>query len=125
MSMVEPLMPARQTFAQNPAPRPVPAVAVAREQWDKLPFNPQNKCLNKAAFVYEAEKDRYLCPAGQTLGYSHDKPCNRDGGKGTDRITNVRLAPAVRCRRCLPKGASERRVGRDEFEAQGEGRKAV
>jgi transposase len=118
---IEPLMPARQRFAQNPAPRPDPAVPVTREQWDTLPFNTQNKCLDKASFLYDSGKDCYVCPAGQKLDYSHDKPYSRDGVKGTYRIyecsacAGCPLAP-----RCLPKGVSERRVCRDEFEAHRE-----
>jgi transposase len=115
---VEPLMPARQEFAENPALRPDPAVPVAQEQWDKLPMNPQNKVLDKAAFLYDGELDRYVCPMGQTLDYSHNKPYNRDGTKGTYRMyQSAACAGCPLAHKCLPKNATERRVSRDEYEA--------
>ena len=115
---VQPLMPARQEFAENPAIRPDPAQPVPPEQWSALPVNPQNKILDKASFIYDQGNDRYLCPMGQALEYSHDKPYNRDGVKGTYRI--YQCAACAHCplaHQCLPKNAAERRVVRDEFEA--------
>jgi transposase len=118
---IEPLMPAKQEFAENPAIRPDPTVPVPQEQRDQLPFNRQHKCLDKAAFIYDSGKDRYVCPMGQPLEYSHDKPYNRDGAKGTYHIyecgacAGCPLAP-----KCLPKQATERRVSRDEFESHRE-----
>ena len=115
---VEPLMPARQEFAQNPAARPDPSVPVPPEQREQLPVNPQNKVLDKAAFVYDEQQDRYLCPMGQVLLYSHEKPYNRDGAKGTYRI--YQCAACAGCplaHKCLPKNATERRISRDEYEA--------
>jgi transposase len=118
---VEPLMPAKQEFAENPAIRPDPAVPVPQEQWDKLPFNRQHKCLDKAAFIYDSAKDQYICPMGQPLGHSHDKPYNRDGVKGTYRIYECgACAGCPLAHKCLPKKATERRVSRDEFEAHRE-----
>ena len=118
---VQPLMPAKQEFAQNPAIRPDAAQPVPQEQWNALPVNPQNKILDKASFIYDSDKDRYLCPMGQTLLYSHDKPYNRDGVKGTYRM--YQCAACAGCplaHKCLPKNATERRVSRDEFEAHRE-----
>ena len=115
---VEPLMPARQEFAENPALRPDPAVAVAQEQWDKLPMNPQNKVLDKASFLYDEQKDCYVCPMGHSLLYTQDKPYNRDGTRGTYRM--YQCAACAGCplaHKCLPKKATERRISRDEFES--------
>jgi transposase len=115
---VEPLMPAKQEFTGNPAIRPDPAQPVAPEQREQLPLNPQNKILDKAAFIYDQEKDRYVCPMGQVLNYSYDKPYNRDGVKGTYRIYEcAACAGCPLAHKCLPKNATERRVSRDEFEA--------
>jgi hypothetical protein len=114
---VEPLMPAKQEFPGNPAVRADVAQAVPAEQYNKLPFNPQNKILDKTAFIYDAQKDRYTCPMGQTLDYSHNNSYNRDGVKGTYRI--YQCAGCAGCplsSRCLPKNATERRVSRDEYE---------
>jgi len=114
---VEPLMPARQRFAENPALRADPTQPVAPEQRDKLPVNPQHKILDKAAFVYDQDQDRYMCPMGQPLECSQAKPCNRDSAKGTYRV--YQCAACGDCplgHKCLPKGADRRRVGRDEHE---------
>lgn len=114
---VEPLMPARQEFKENPAIRPDLTEPVPQEQRGKLPVNPQNKILDKAAFIYDSAKDQYVCPMSQTLGYSHDKPYNRDGVKGTYRIYECGACGGCPlATQCLPKKATERRVSRDEFE---------
>lgn len=118
---IEPLMPAKQEFRENPAIRPDPSQPVPREQWDNLPVNPQSKILDKAAFIYNDAKDCYTCPMGQTLDYSHDNAYKRGEKKGTYRIFECSscigcpLAPA-----CLPKNATERRTSRDEYEEQRE-----
>jgi transposase len=114
---VEPLMPARRQVSDNPAVRPDPSQPVPPERWDDLPVDPQNKVLDKAAFLYDSGNDRYTCPMGRVLPYSHDKPYDRGGVKGTYRIYECAacggcpLAP-----RCLPRNATERRVSRDEYE---------
>jgi transposase len=118
---VEPLMPAKQEFANNPAIRPDATEPVPQEQWDKLPVNAQNKMLDKASFIYDGEKDCYRCPMGKTLEYSHDKPYSRDKVEGTYRIYECGGgAGCPLASRCLPKNATERRVSRDEFEASRE-----
>lgn len=114
---VEPLMPARQEFAENPAVRPDPTRPVPPEQWTALPVNPQNKILDKAAFLYDQAKDCYHCPMGRVLGFVELKAHNHRGTKGIYRMyqcgecTGCPLAP-----RCLPKNALSRRVCRDEYE---------
>jgi hypothetical protein len=112
------LMPPKQQFKDNPAVRADPTVPVAQEHRDDLPFNPQNKVLDKSAFLYDSDKDQYLCPMGQVLPYSHDKPYCRDEVKGTYRIYECgACAGCPLASRCLPKNATERRVSRDEHEA--------
>jgi transposase len=114
---VEPLMPAKQEFRENPAIRPDSSQAVPPEQWSKLPVNPQSKILDKAAFIYDKEKDCYTCPMGKVLGYSHHNAYNRDGVKGTYRIYECAgCAGCPLASRCLPKKSTERRVNRDEYE---------
>jgi transposase len=111
------LMPPRQAVAVNPAVRPDPAVPVAQEHWDNLPLNPQNKVLDKAAFHYDQAKDQYVCPMGKPLNYCENKPYNRGGVKGVYRI--YQCADCAGCplaSKCLPKNATQRRVGRDEHE---------
>jgi hypothetical protein len=114
---VEALMPPKQNFAGNPAPRPDPSLPVPAEQWDKLPKNPQNKILDKAAFVYDQMQDRYFCPMGRVLSYHHDNAYHRGGIKGTYRI--YQSADCSNCplaSRCLHKNVKQRRLCRDEYE---------
>jgi hypothetical protein len=114
---VEPLMPAKQAFAENPAVRPDSSQPVAGQQWDRLPVNPQNKILDKAAFLYDEARDCYRCPMGRVLSLVEFKPYNHRGTKGTYRVyqcgdcAGCPLAP-----KCLPKNAVGRRVCRDEYE---------
>ena len=114
---VEALMPAKQEFGENPALRPNPAEPVPQEQWDKLPMNRQLKILDKAAFIYDPEKDRYICPMGKTLEYSHNK--TRDG----EICRMYECAACAGCpliHKCLPRNATERRVSRDPYETHRE-----
>jgi hypothetical protein len=112
-------MPARQRFVTNPATRADPTQPVPEADRAALPVNPQNKILDKAAFIYDAARDRYHCPMGAALGRAKDKPYDRHGVKGVYRIYESAAAscagrpPAARC---LPKGAAARRVSRDEHE---------
>jgi transposase len=118
---VEPLMPAKQQFKNNPAPRPDPCLPVAAEQRDALPMNPQNKILDKAAFLYDPAKDCYFCPMGQVMNYAQDKPYHRGGVKGTYRIYECGGCEGCPLAgRCLPKKATRRRVCRDEYETHRE-----
>jgi transposase len=115
---VEALMPARQVFAENPALRSDPWQSVAPEHHDKLPVDPRNKILDKAAFVYDPAKDHYFCPMGRALNYRQDNAYNRGGTKGAYRI--YQCADCSGCPlagKCLPKNATSRRVCRDEFES--------
>jgi transposase len=116
---VEPLMPARQTFARNPAVRPDPTRPVPEPDRAALPVNPQNKILDKAAFAYDAARDRYHCPMGRELPRGKDRPYDRHGVKGVYRIYESAPASCAGCplaAKCLPKGAVARRVSRDEHE---------
>jgi transposase len=114
---VEPLMPGKQEFKDNPAPRPDPRQPVAAEQHDELPINPQLKVLDKSAFIYDEAKDCYFCPMGKMLNYIEDKPYQRGQAKGTYRIYQCGCcAGCPLAARCLPKKAKRRRLCRDEYE---------
>ena len=118
---VEPLMPAKQEFRENPAIRADPSQPVASERWDKLPVNPQNKILDKAAFIYDTAGDSYTCPMGRTLSYSRDNAYKRGEKKGTYRIYECPSCAGCPLRtQCLPKNATRRRICRDEYEEQRE-----
>jgi transposase len=114
---VEALMPARQELNPGPADRPDPTQAVAEDQRQALPINPQSKVLDKAAFVYVESRDQYLCPMGRTLDYVEDKGYDRHGRKGTYRVYECgSCADCPLASRCLPGKSAVRRVCRDEFE---------
>jgi len=123
---IEALMPAKQELGRdNPAVREDASQPVAREHWPALAVNPQNKILDKSAFVYEAGKDQYLCPMGRVLSRVEDKAYNRRGVKGTYRMYQCgSCAGCPLASRCLPKESKARRVSRDEHEPLREKMKA-
>jgi transposase len=111
------LMPARQEFPDNPAPRVDPSQPVAEKDRDALPVNPQLKVLDKAAFLYDQANDCYTCPMGKSLPHVENKAYNRDGTRGTYRIYECgSCAGCPLAGRCLPKKAPLRRIVRDEHE---------
>jgi hypothetical protein len=58
---------------------------------------------------------------GRTLDYSHDNAYKRDEKKGTYQIYECSsCAGCPLAAQCLPKNATERRIGRDEYEASRE-----
>jgi transposase len=91
--------------------------AVPPEQWDKLPVNPQQKVLDKAAFIYDAAADRYHCPMGRTLEFVRTTGYQRESSAGTYRVyecgscTGCPLAI-----RCLQGRTKARRIMRDEYD---------
>lgn len=114
---VEALIPARQEFANNPAPRPDPTVAVEESRWVSLPICPQSKKLDKAAFIYHQELDTYYCPMGRTLTFRGGRAYRRDTCEGmyrlyeTDSCEGCPLAS-----RCLRDNQKRRVIFRDEYE---------
>ena len=52
--------------ADHPAHREDPTTPVAEDLWPKLPRNAQGQ-LDKSCFVYDADKDEYICPNGRVL----------------------------------------------------------
>ena len=117
---VEALMPPRQEpDGASAAQRPDPAQPVAEADRAQLPVNPQNKVLDRSAFLYDAGKDHYCCPMGRVLERTAaDKPYNRHGGhKGTYRVyQSVDCSGCPLASRCLPGKSPVRRVCRDEHE---------
>jgi transposase len=66
----------------NPAKRDDPTQPVPESQWPQLPRNNRGQ-LDKSCFVYDAERDLYYCPQGDTLPFEKTKPDQR----GEERIT--------------------------------------
>lgn len=114
---VEALMPARQPFRNNPAQRADATQPVPPEQWDKLPVSPQQKVLDKAAFVYDSQSDQYRCPMGRALMFVGTQAYCRDKVKGTYRVYQCgTCGDCPLAAKCLRSGQSVRRLCRDEYE---------
>lgn len=114
---VEALMPPRQEIDASAAERPDPSQPVAAERQADLPVNPQNKVLDRSAFVYDAAQDRYHCPMGRVLERTADKPYSHNGHKGTYRVyESASCAGCPLAARCLRGQSPVRRVCRDEHE---------
>src|SRR6202021_193968 len=107
----------RELKGTNPAIRPDVSQPVAQEQRAWLPINPQNKVLDKSAFIFDAGKDQYVCPMGRILSRVEDKQYNRHGIKGTYQMYQCgSCAGCPLASACLQKNSDARRVSRDEHE---------
>ena len=112
---VEPLLGTRQPMGAEVAVRPDPTEPVAVEKREQLPMNPQNKVLDRSAFIFDSARDCYFCPMGRTLRYTERK--TRGSGQPSYRVyacgdcSGCPLAV-----RCLSKATKVRRVSRDEYE---------
>lgn len=108
----------REAAADNPADRQDPTQPVAAEDYGKLPINPQTKKLDKAAFVYREEEDRYYCPQGRPLDYEQTKSETRRGqwiSRRVYRAADCSGCPlAEMCR--LAKAKKNRSINRDVHE---------
>jgi transposase len=114
---VEPLMPERQAVEKNPAEREDPTQAVPPPQRQDLPMNPQNKVLDKQAFLYDSGQDCYFCPMGRALAFAGKQKYCRDGSQGWYRV--YECADCAGCElaaRCVKGKRGLRRVVRDEYE---------
>lgn len=65
----------------NPAQRSDLSEPVAESELAQLPINPQTKCFDKTAFVYEEASDSYYCPAGKQLNRRGSEVVDRGGEK--------------------------------------------
>ena len=115
--------------AANPALRDDPSQAVAEAEWDRLPthaFKSQGESreqLDKTAFVYDAAKDCYWCPAGQPL---HHTATSSEASRSGRRIRARYEAQAEHCQacplrsRCVMGKAKSRQINREQYESQRE-----
>jgi len=69
----------------NPAKRDDPSQAVPPSEWSKLPRGNQGQ-LDKASFVFDAEKDIYYCPQGHAMPFEKTKTDQRGGETVTLRL---------------------------------------
>ena len=113
----------------NPALRDDPRQPVPAEQWDQLPTKnvkvggKSSTQLDKSAFVYDAERDSYWCPAGKELPYSNT---TREANGTGQRIRRRYQAASEACAdcplraRCLQGKAAARLINREQYEPQRE-----
>ena len=117
------------------APREVPpetqaavaAVAAGEElsvaQWAALPRDQRGR-LTRAAFVYDAVRDVYRCPAGQSLTRVKTNSTQRAWGRAVRARYGFRTAPpCAACAwagQCCTRPAWGRRLDRDQYEPQRE-----
>lgn len=112
----------------NPAVRDDPSEPVAEANLDRLPATTTKKKdgtksikFNKDAFVYDADRDCYWCPAGKQLPYTH-KTSQVENGR--QRVRFRYKAEAVDCaacplaQRCISGQAKQRQVGHEQHEAK-------
>jgi transposase len=112
--------PLRKEAKDNPAKRDDPTSPVADEDVDRLPINPQTKCFDKQAFVYDEENDRFDCPAGKPLPREGTEKARRCGM--TIELASYRGRECADCRlgdRCRknPQSKQGRKVTRDGYES--------
>jgi transposase len=103
----------------NPALRDDPKQPVPESEWKKLPRNPQTKKLDKSAFLYDEETDRYSCPQGKPLTYEQTKSKPKANGERVHfrvyRCADCEGCPlASECR--SEKAKKGRSISRDVYE---------
>lgn len=112
--------------AKNPAIRDDPTQPVPAERWDQLPTSEvkehsrQRPQLTKQAFVYDAERDVYWCPVGQSL--AAEQTTSETSGAGRAVRTRYKAAESscAACalrERCLQPTAKRREISRYAHEA--------
>jgi hypothetical protein len=84
----------------NPAERADPTRPVSQEDWPKRPRRAQSKKLDRAAFMYDEQKDDYTCPMGRVLEFDQIKT----KGRATCGDSEYRV---YRCRSCEGCGLAE------------------
>ena len=112
----------------TPAIRDDLSMPVAPEDLDRLPTTTTKKKdgtkstkFNKNAFVYDAERDSYWCPAGKELAYAN-KTSQIEGGRQRIRyryradVSNCESCPLAAM--CLSGNAKRRQVGHEQHESK-------
>jgi transposase len=111
-------MPTNTDFREtNPANRPDPTQPVPAEQVECLPR--KNSKFSHAAFIYDAEHDRYYCPMGEALlPKSTGKYHRTKIGYTKYQCPGCEQCPLSK--QCMTEKATVRTVQRDEYQAHRE-----
>lgn len=110
--------------ATNPALRADPSQPVPEADWPRLPMRGRKQPqLDKDAFVYDAKRDCYWCPQGQSLLPVHQTSEEQNG----QRVIRTRYkADAKVCAdcplraRCVQSATAGRQISRDQYDGHRE-----
>jgi transposase len=116
--------------ASNPALRDDPTQPVPPAAWDRLPSKPvksrsgeRQSQLDKAAFVYDAERDCYWCPQGKPLLHRQTTSERSASGPVVRARYKAEAGDCAACplrARCLQGAAQQRQISRDQHETRRE-----
>jgi hypothetical protein len=122
---IEIFSPCKAPDPGNPALRADLAQAVPEADWDRLPTSKVKggSQLDKSAFVYDQERNRYMCPLGNPLEYANTttEKCG-SGYRIRDRYqANPQDCAACPLReRCIQRNAKARQINREQYETHRE-----
>lgn len=109
-----PAMPA--SAAREDGSRPVP-----ESEWATLPRTGPRGKLDRAAFLYDKERDGYWCPMGRLLTFLNTSTQRRGGGEAHYRTyRSTDCAGCGLAGSCLSKEGTPRSVSRDQHEGRRE-----
>jgi len=112
----------------NPAVRADPSEPVAVADIDRLPTTTtkhkdgtRSSKFNKNAFVYDAEKDSYWCPAGKELPYTNQTSQKENGRQRVRFRYYAAKSDCAGCplaEKCISGKAKRRQVSHEQHEAK-------
>jgi transposase len=104
---------------ENPAIREDPTKPVDESQWAKLPINPSTKRFAPAAFVFDAELNKYFCPMGKPLHAGGRETKTQSNGQKVESKIYVAEScdgcPALALCRIKDTSKRPRTVRRDQY----------
>lgn len=109
----------------NPAVRDDPTQPVPEKEWDQLPMKKvtvkkeKRLQLDKAAFIYDEERNCYWCPQGQALEYERTTSEVRNGVRRIRELYKAAPQACTGCalrERCLQGKGKRRQISREPQE---------
>ncbi len=103
--------------AQAALARVAEGQALSESQWAALPRN-NKKLIDRAAFVYDEQKDEYRCPAGQTLVFLRISKDQKKWGTSERRQYGgcAACAGCAHAKLCCKNSEKGRLVSHDQYE---------